>query len=416
MKKTIIFIFILLLGITLYNCLNQDNKYKLSESNFNEDQKEKSNKNFLTLMLEQDDGTYKISSSNTWPNDDYIFNENLSKCENDSQLTWDEETRKVILKANVSDKCYIYFDKKQNLTLAEYIITQVYTGIDGENNLYYHDGLGSYTNANQEAGDYSYRYAGANPNNYVCFGSDAATCPDDNLYRIIGVFNNQIKLIKADFANFDALGLDGFYIGSFEIKHESYKGNLSEIPHYYWNNNNNSNIWSESSINILNLNTNFLESLLNSSDYDLWEKIISSNTWYVNGYNTYNATPKMFFTSESTGTEWNGKIGLMYVSDYGYAANPDAWTTSVYNYNNQTIKSNNWLYIGANDWTISQNFLKSDNQSIFVIYFDGKVFDGYDPATFISVSVAGVRPCFYINPKIKYLSGNGSENNPYRIN
>lgn len=32
-----------------------------------------------------------------------------------------------------------------------------------------------------EAGDNSYRYAGVNPNNYVCFGSDEATCPTDNL-------------------------------------------------------------------------------------------------------------------------------------------------------------------------------------------------------------------------------------------
>ena len=29
--------------------------------------------------------------------------------------------------------------------------------------------------ADQEVGDGSYRYAGANPNNYICFGSDAAS-------------------------------------------------------------------------------------------------------------------------------------------------------------------------------------------------------------------------------------------------
>ena len=77
------------------------------------------------------------------------------------------------------------------------------TDNEGSNGLYYHDGVGTYTNANQEAGDNSYRYAGANPNNYVCFGSDAATCPNDNLYRIIGLFDEDqdgtynIKLIKS---------------------------------------------------------------------------------------------------------------------------------------------------------------------------------------------------------------------------
>lgn len=75
--------------------------------------------------------------------------------------------------------------------------------------LYYHDGLGTYINANQEAGDNSYRYSGANPDNFICFGSDEATCPTDNLYRIIGVFDNKIKLIKYDYAGSDMLGTNG---------------------------------------------------------------------------------------------------------------------------------------------------------------------------------------------------------------
>ena len=76
---------------------------------------------------------------------------------------------------------------------AEYITTQVYTGTDGENGLYYHD-----ADLANGAGDNSYRYSGANPNNYVCFGATGADCQDaDNQYRIIGVFNNQVKLIKA---------------------------------------------------------------------------------------------------------------------------------------------------------------------------------------------------------------------------
>ena len=57
--------------------------------------------------------------------------------------------------------------------------------------MYYH--TSSLANS---AADNSYRYAGANVNNYVCFGSDAASCPSANLYRIIGVFGNEVKLIK----------------------------------------------------------------------------------------------------------------------------------------------------------------------------------------------------------------------------
>ena len=49
------------------------------------------------------------------------------------------------------------------------------------------------------AGDNSYRYAGASDsvNNYICLGSDEATCPEANLFRIIGVFGDKTKVIRA---------------------------------------------------------------------------------------------------------------------------------------------------------------------------------------------------------------------------
>ena len=75
------------------------------------------------------------------------------------------------------------------------------------------------------AGDNSYRYAGASEsvNNFVCFGSTTNPCPTDNLYRIIGVFDENyhgvtgkqlVKLIKYDYANSNLLGTDGDYYGS----------------------------------------------------------------------------------------------------------------------------------------------------------------------------------------------------------
>ncbi len=151
----------------------------------NEESKQLMNTNALTMMykIEAGSGEYQVTSDTTWPQEGYVFNDRLSKCENGSELSWDDENKRVIVSTSVSDKCYVYFDRKS--TFAEYIINNVYTGSDGENGLYYHDGVGSYTNADQEAGDNSYRYAGANPNNYVCFGSDEETCPADNLYRII---------------------------------------------------------------------------------------------------------------------------------------------------------------------------------------------------------------------------------------
>ena len=63
------------------------------------------------------------------------------------------------------------------------------------------------------AGDNSYRYAGASDkvNNFVCFGSTTSPCPEDNLYRIIGVIDGKVKLIKFDYATSALLGTNGDY-------------------------------------------------------------------------------------------------------------------------------------------------------------------------------------------------------------
>ena len=113
-------------------------------------------------------------------------------------------------------------------TLADYI-TGLYT-TDGENGLYYHD-----ADLANGAQDNSYRYSGANPNNYVCFGSDEETCPIDNLYRIIGVFGDEVKLIKADYATTTQLGTNGAYSGTENpSNYDTYKGSQSSLHFYYY--------------------------------------------------------------------------------------------------------------------------------------------------------------------------------------
>ena len=55
-------------------------------------------------------GDYVLSSSSKWPKEGYLFNSELSKCENGGILLWNDETKSVVLKTKVSDKCYVYFD------------------------------------------------------------------------------------------------------------------------------------------------------------------------------------------------------------------------------------------------------------------------------------------------------------------
>ena len=107
-------------------------------------------------------------------------------------------------------------------------------------------------------------------------------------------------------------------------------------------------------------------------------------------------------------TEYTAKIGLMYVSDYGFAAEPSAWTLTIGNYNNTTATSTNWMYMGLYEWTISRNADSSDRA--FGVYGDGGVNDrGVD-------LYYAVRPSFNLLSSVTYSKGDGTQNSPIRIN
>ena len=65
----------------------------------------------IAIMLETgyNSGEYSVSTTGTFPEKGYEFNSIKSGCENGGTLSYNEQTKKVILKSNISDKCYIYF-------------------------------------------------------------------------------------------------------------------------------------------------------------------------------------------------------------------------------------------------------------------------------------------------------------------
>ena len=106
-------------------------------------------------------------------------------------------------------------------------------------------------------------------------------------------------------------------------------------------------------------------------------------------------------------TTYDAKIGLMYVSDYGYAASPEAWTLNMSGYDNSTATNNNWMYMGLYEWTISR---RSDRTytAFDVIYFGDVNSDSVG-------RYIGVRPTFYLKSSVVLESGDGTIDNPYRI-
>ena len=277
-------------------------------------------------------------------------------------------------------KLIIQQESQSNQTLADYVISQ-YTGTQGDNALYYHNS--TLTNG---AGDNSYRYAGASEsvNNYICLGSDATTCPDANLFRIIGVFGDQTKVIRA-----------------------------KSVGNKQWNTSQVNNTWSSSSLNTY-LNGEYLTSLGTIADK------IAITTWKVGGGswpNIATSVPKTAYQyevgSSASSTTVDKKIGLMYVSDYYYSASPSAWTLVGYNGSDATkdyraATSTNWLYLGSNEWTISRTSDLTNNA--FGVYSTGYVHDYY-----VTYS-RGVRPSFNLLSSVTYASGSGTSSDPIRIN
>ena len=277
-------------------------------------------------------------------------------------------------------KLMIQQESQSNQTLlADYVISQ-YTGTQGDNALYYHNS--TLTNG---AGDNSYRYAGASDsvNNYICLGSDEATCPDANLFRIIGVFGDQTKVIRA-----------------------------KSVGDQKWDDTSADNTWSSSSLNTY-LNGEYLTSL-----GTIAEKI-ATTTWKVGGrsstylYDVPTTAYQYEVGSSASTTTYDAKIGLMYVTDYYYSASPSAWTLVGYNESDATkdyraAKTTNWLYLGSYEWTVSRYSDRTTHA--FSVTSTGDVLHSN-----VTDSYA-VRPSFNLESSVKYVSGSGSMSDPVRIN
>lgn len=267
--------------------------------------------------------------------------------------------------------------------------------------------------------------------NWVCFGTDAEDCDDEHLYRIIGIFNEhnvnngiieqRIKLIKNSISTKEVLTTAGDYYMS---------GN-----DYSWNKVNAAiakdetgfqNVWSYSALNKLNLNNNFLNSF-----EDKWQNMISESIWYVGGFNQeigYSTNAKTVYQNEIgnlkvtsypfepyyKNNEQTAKVGLIYLSDYYYAALPEYWNYRGYSGVNDTTPSyklsikDNWMYINDSFWTISR---KSDSINLaFAVSHTGA-----SDYAYVNGNGRRVRPTFYLNSDVTFTGGTGTSTDPYRI-
>lgn len=443
-KLSKIIVILLLISVMLSTMFLLKKDEKVYDSN------EKVKLNLISMMIEQEDGTYKQTNDENINFNKYVLNTKKSGCENGGSITWNEDNQKIESSLLTSDKCYVYFDifdfiESCNAGKEDNLSCEIIKNKD--NSLIYHDGLSDYdgqANVNLEAKDYSFRYSGGNPNNYLCLKNDETICSEDNLYRIIGLFKNEdnhyeIKVIKR-IASSIVLGTNE------NLPNSAYKTERNEeFNYYYWNSANgitdgtgNGNMWQYSNLNNANLNGYFYSYLtdtlkINKNKIVKHKFITGGFSTIGNAYTTYQSElgenretkigsnacynagdTKTIRICQSDDVNFDAFIGLLYVSDFGYAAYPTAWNinlSSETEYSTSENKNNNWIIKDGNShWTISRQ--SSSGHLVYDISYMGVVKNPYVDS---SISGISAKPVFYLNSNVKKLSGTGSRDNPYRI-
>lgn len=132
-KKKIIVILITFLTLSiLSNVYLLYSNYSLRNILFQEQSSSiPKKKDLMSLMLEteQGSGMYEASKTGEWPDGEYVFNKELSKCENGGELSWDNDKNQVVMVGNSSDKCYLYFNIDTSVTINSFTVTNTETTI-----------------------------------------------------------------------------------------------------------------------------------------------------------------------------------------------------------------------------------------------------------------------------------------------
>ena len=357
-----------------------------------------------------------ISSTMPAKGEGYVIDKEKTTCTNGATVEWlnDEWAPKINNLTQIRTKCTLYFKEQ---TFADILLACNDTAANCLKN---NAAKNPTELADDETTDHNIRYIGANPNNYVLFNNE--------LWRIIGVFNNidngnntketRIKLIrdepigKYSWDNKPSgTGSSTSVNGSNDWTDSTLKEVLNNGP--YWNRTSgNCPSGSNGATTSCDFSTNGLTEEAKS--------MISDAVWNLGGSSTYDdVTASMFYERERGTTiyserltEWTGKIGLMYPSDYGYATSGGNITnretclnTALWDWNSSCY-NNDWLYNRSNvQWPLTPHARYSN--SVFSVSSSGRV--NYN----LTSSSHVVSPALYLNANVKIVDGDGSESNPY---
>ena len=278
--------------------------------------------------------------------------------------------------------------------------------------------------------DQNIRYYGANPNNYVSFNNE--------LWRIIGVFGNNVKLIRNEklgelsWDSSESSVNDGYGINQWgESKDTS--GNIYEgadLKVYL-----NKMYYGGTSVTCYNGYNNTTTTCPTNTLDETAKSSIDNHTWNTGAIQYKTRTDTLAFYSAERGTigkmcssgsycndtvtrktTWTGYVALPYVTDWAYASSESVCETNMQkqdssNNYNYICKNNNWMHYGStyNDVTWYLSPFTNPSNANFVWRVNGDGFVRYDFATY----PLSVFPTIYLKSNILIESGKGTSSDPY---
>lgn len=251
------------------------------------------------------------------------------------------------------------------------------------------------------------RYYGSSPNNYVYFNCDdysnqsSSTC---EVWRIIGLFNDQIELSLIKIVRNDSIGnfpWDPYnnFNGWNDAGMRSILNNCSmegvQGGGLYWN---------RRSGTCLNGDSGTCDFTTTGLKNDATRNAIYNAKWQVSAI-----SGTLFYSNEAyenemgLGTEVEDYIGLISTSDYGFAADFRTCSSQIFDYD--ICSEVNWLLNGEDQWTI----IPMDNENTYSVYNSGML------STLNVSNVAAIRPTLYLNFNVIKKDGTGTSSDPYQL-
>ena len=283
------------------------------------------------------------------------------------------------------------------------------------------------------------RYYGASPNNYIYFNcSDysnqtSSTC---ETWRIIGVFDGKLKLIKSE--SIGAYSWDNKDTST-GAENDTGKNDwttarlmkLLNPSNYYKVDSNDNNLGQSlyynsasgkcySGQNNATVDCDFTSTGIKNAET---RNMIAETTYNLGGWNSNSVYSNQIYEYErgttvysGRPTTWKGKIALAYPSDYGYAADLNQCKDkTLYDYDNRTCTSNNWMKAiitnnGSNTgWLLTP--YSGNSYYAWIVTSDGRV-----TRSNIAYYAYGAVPVLSLSSELGIESGgDGSSSKPYKL-